>query len=44
MREKVKLTSTAGTGYAYYTTKNKLKNNPRSTSWFIKDKLKPAFE
>lgn len=25
MREKVKLNSTAGTGYSYYTTKNKQK-------------------
>lgn len=29
MREKVKLTSTAGTGYAYYTTKNKQKTTDK---------------
>ena len=29
VREKVKLTSTAGTGYAYYTTKNKQKTTDK---------------
>ena len=29
MREKVKLNSTAGTGYSYYTTKNKQKTTDK---------------